>query len=132
MNLPRLAIFLGCVVASPLAQAQLYKWIDEQGRFRYGEKPPPGVEARPLGRELSAAEEEAEQLRQREKREAAERHARAARVRAQQCEQLRAELGYTEKLEIYRWDRGEKVYMTPAERKAHAEKVRALIAQHCS
>jgi hypothetical protein len=115
-----------------LAEGQIYKWIDDQGRFRYGAKPPAGVEARLLGDESrSAEEEEAERLRQREKREQAERHARAAKVRAQQCELLRAELGYAEQLQLYRWDRGEKVYMSEGERKAHAEKVRALIAQHC-
>jgi hypothetical protein len=128
----RCALFLALLLAAFSVHSQIYKWIDDQGRFRYGAKPPPGVEARLLGDERQGAEEEeAERRRQLEKREQAERHARAAKVRAQQCEQLREELGHTEQLRLYRWDRGEKVYMSDAERKAHAEKVRALIAQHC-
>ncbi|MGQ0546200.1 MAG: DUF4124 domain-containing protein [Betaproteobacteria bacterium] len=111
--------------------AQIYKWVDDQGRFRYGEKPPPGVEARLLGGEQSIEEQQAEQRRQVLKREEAERHARAAKVRSQQCEKLRDELAYAEQLQLYRWEQGEKVYFSGAERKAHADKVRSLIAQHC-
>ena len=126
---------------SPLAGAQIYKWLDEQGRARYGEKPPPGVEARLLAPPAGASaarpgqsvdEQEADfRRRQIEKREQEERHAQAAKVRAQQCERLRDELSYAEQLQLFRWDRGEKVYFSDAERKAHADKVRALIAQHC-
>jgi hypothetical protein len=123
------------------AHAQIYKWIDEQGRARYGEKPPPGVAARLLAPPAgpgsapprqSVEEQEADfRRRQIEKRDEQERHAQAAKVRAQQCERLRDELSYSEQLRLFRWERGEKVYFSDAERKAHADKVRALIAQHC-
>ena len=123
------------------AHAQIYKWIDEKGRARYGEKPPPGVAARLLAPPAgpgsvpprqSVDEQEADfRRRQIQKRDEEERHAQAAKVRAQQCGQLRDELSYAEQLRLFRWDRGEKVYFSDAERKAHADKVRALIAQHC-
>jgi hypothetical protein len=139
--LPKLVVLMVLLVLSPFAEAQIYKWIDEQGRARYGEKPPPGVEARLLAPPPGASadrprqsvdEQEAEfRRRQIQKREEEERHAQAARVRAQQCERLRDELSYTEQLRLFRWDRGEKVYFSDAERKAHADRVRALIAQHC-
>ena len=130
------------LLLSSLAHGQIYKWIDEKGRARYGEKPPPGVEARllapPTGPSSapprrSAEEQDADfRRRQIEKRETEERHALAAKVRAEQCERLREELSYSESLRLFRWDRGEKVYFSDAERKAHADKVRALIREHCS
>ena len=117
--------FLFCLV-SP-AHAELYKWFDDQGRTRYGEKPPAGVPAIKLGEDLDP-----ETLRrQAEMREALERKARAARVREQQCEKLREELMTTESVRLFRFDGGEKVYLSDAERLAHATKVRSLIAEHC-
>jgi hypothetical protein len=141
MRFSKWVVFVFFFMLSPAAGAQIYKWIDEKGRARYGEKPPPGVEARLLAPPAGASadrprqsvdEQEAEfRRRQIQKREEEERHAQAARVRAQQCERLRDELSYAEQLRLYRWDRGEKVYFSDAERKAHADKVRALIVQHC-
>ncbi len=138
----RLVVALVFLCLAAPAPAQIYKWIDEKGRARYGEKPPPGVEARllapPTGpasapSRRSTEEQDAEfRRRQIEKREAEERHAQAAKIRAEQCERLREELSYSESLRLFRWDRGEKVYFSDAERKAHADKVRALIRQHCS
>ena len=125
----------------PPADAQIYKWIDEKGRARYGEKPPPGANARllapPTGPATAAPRQSVDEQdadfrrRQIQKQEEEERHAQAAKVRAQQCERLRDELSYSEQLRLFRWDRGEKVYFSDAERKAHADKVRVLIAQHC-
>ena len=116
---------LFCLVSS--AHAELYKWIDDKGRTRYGETPPAGVPAIKLGEELDP-----ETLRrQAELREALERKARAARVREQQCEQLREELATTESVRLFRFDGAEKVYLSEAERRSHATKVRSLIAEHC-
>ena len=139
MRLVAALVFL-CLAAP--APAQIYKWIDEKGRARYGEKPPSGVEARllapptgpPAAPPRRSTEEQDADFRRRqiEKREAEERHAQAAKIRAEQCERLREELSYSESLRLFRWDRGEKVYFSDAERKAHADKVRALIREHCS
>lgn len=127
--------------AAPLAQAQIYKWFDEKGRARYGESPPAGAKAKLLAPPAGASagppatsvdQQEADFRRRRiEQREQEERQAAAAKVRSQQCEQLRAELRYSEELQLFRWDRGEKVYLSDAERRSHAEKVRALITEHC-
>jgi len=110
-----------------LAQAELYKWIDDKGRTRYGEEPPAGVPAIKLGEELDPETVR----RQAELREALERKARVAKVREQQCEKLREELATTESVRLFRFDGGEKVYLSDAERRSHATKVRALIAEHC-
>lgn len=140
MRFLAIAIILFFGVPS-LGTAQIYKWYDEKGRARYGEKPPPGVSARLLAppsgpsgaaKRPSVDEQEAEfRRRQIEKREAEQRHAAAAKIRSQQCDSLRAELSYSENLRLFRYEGKEKVYFSDAERKAHADKVRALIAQHC-
>jgi hypothetical protein len=137
----KLLSFLVLVLFASSVGAQIYKWYDEKGRARYGENPPPGVSARLLAppggaasdkRRPSVDEQEAEfRRRQIEKREAEERHAAAAKVRARQCESLRAELSYTANLRLFRYEGTEKVYLSDGERKAHAEKLRALIGQHC-
>jgi len=36
------------VLACGLAQAQTYRWVDKDGKVRYGDFPPPGVKGTPL------------------------------------------------------------------------------------
>jgi len=38
-------LIIGCAAA---ASAQQYKWVDKDGKVRYGDVPPPGVTATPL------------------------------------------------------------------------------------
>ena len=42
------AAFLMLLACSGLALAQQYKWVDADGKVRYGDVPPPGVKATPL------------------------------------------------------------------------------------
>lgn len=44
----RLIAFIAALAFSAGAAAQLYKWKDSNGRTRYGDVPPPGVNARPM------------------------------------------------------------------------------------
>jgi hypothetical protein len=44
---------LGLAFAA-LALAQQYKWVDQDGKVRYGDTPPPGVQATPLKPAVSA------------------------------------------------------------------------------
>ncbi|MGH8691117.1 MAG: DUF4124 domain-containing protein [Burkholderiales bacterium] len=41
----RLFAFLAVALFAAAATAQQYKWIDQDGRVRYGDVPPPGVKA---------------------------------------------------------------------------------------
>ena len=41
-------LLIAGLLAAGTALAQQYKWIDENGRTRYGDVPPPGVKATPL------------------------------------------------------------------------------------
>ena len=36
------------VLACGLAHAQAYRWVDKDGKVRYGDTPPPGVKAAPM------------------------------------------------------------------------------------
>ncbi len=42
------AAFLAIALAASGAQAQIYKWVDAQGRTHYGEKPADGTPATPI------------------------------------------------------------------------------------
>jgi len=42
----RLLLLLACTLASQLACAQPYKWVDAQGRTHYGDRPPAEAKAR--------------------------------------------------------------------------------------
>jgi hypothetical protein len=44
----RLFIGMAALALAAAALAQQYKWIDENGRVRYGDTPPPGVKATPI------------------------------------------------------------------------------------
>lgn len=48
MPIPHRLLFLALVLASPLAGAQPYKWVDAQGRTHYGDRPPAEAKARPV------------------------------------------------------------------------------------
>jgi len=125
------------------AQAQIYRWTDEQGRTRYGERPPPGVKARlvaspsqgaapasPQGRSLDE-QEAAFRRRQIEQRQAEEQQAAASRNREQHCDSLRQQLVLAEQARLFRVEKGERVYYSDAEREAHAARLRALIRERC-
>jgi hypothetical protein len=44
----RALISLLLMMFATAAAAQLYKWVDKDGKVRYGDTPPPGVKATPL------------------------------------------------------------------------------------
>ena len=50
-------IFVMALLLAGAAHAQLYKWVDKDGKVRYGDAPPPGAKASSLkGAQGSAAE----------------------------------------------------------------------------
>ena len=113
----RLIAFIAALAFSAGAAAQLYKWKDSNGRTRYGDVPPPGVNATPIRGPVSApppppapeakkaegkdkeekplTPEEAFRKRQ-EERKAAEEKAAKERAQADQkranCEQAQGQL----------------------------------------
>jgi len=48
-------IFLVALAFAGAAHAQLYKWVDKDGKTRYGDTPPPGVKATLMGEPASGS-----------------------------------------------------------------------------
>lgn len=48
MKLSMTLLAVTLALASNLAQAQAYRWVDKDGKTRYGDFPPPGVNAKPM------------------------------------------------------------------------------------
>ena len=44
----RILLMLFALGVATTAAAQAYKWVDKDGKVRYGDTPPPGVKATPM------------------------------------------------------------------------------------
>ena len=131
--------------AFPL-MAQQYKWRDESGRIRYGDVPPPGVEATrlrppPPPSSSSAAkslkERDAEfRKRQQEAEKAREKEQQTAEAAAAKREDCARAQEYIRTIEsgqrITRTDsRGERYYLDDAQRAQELAKARQAAQQSC-
>jgi len=137
------------------AAAQLYKWVDKDGRVRYGDTPPPGVKATPLRppapspsaapeaakdarkAPLSPAEQEAEfRRRQSEARKAEEKEAQAQREAQEARENCARARELQKTLEsgqrIVRTDAaGERYYLDEQQTAQELARARQAVAQWC-
>ena len=146
---PGRVALLGVVLAAAVAaaHAQVFKWVDEKGRTHYGEKPPDGTKASEVARpappsdpkkvqspdawkqkELDLRKERIE----RERRESKE-EARSSAERERRCRHARGALDRIENVQgLYRLDdKGQRQYLTDAERDEERRKARAAIAESC-
>src|SRR5476649_153967 len=48
MRMSMMVLAAVLAAACGLAQAQAYRWVDKDGKVRYGDIPPPGVKATPM------------------------------------------------------------------------------------
>ena len=136
------ALTLLLALTVPAASAQVYKWVDENGRVHYGEKPPPGSKSSALkpptvapnapaqpqnlqsqeldfrGRQMKQKEDEAEQARSAAKREA-------------NCNYAKERLAIAEQAALFRLEKGERVFLSDAEQRAETEARRAAVTQYC-
>src|SRR3989449_5315294 len=104
----RYIVLLAALVFTGAGAAQQYKWVDADGKVRYGDTPAPGVKATPLkpppaapqppaaaSKDKALTPEAAFQKRQREREEEVEKTAKeraAADAKRQNCEQARVNL----------------------------------------
>lgn len=143
IRLPMLRFAL-CALAFVVvpASAALYKWKDENGRVVYGDTPPPGVNAERVNpavppadanavRDMAAKDAQINK-RQQERAEGdakAEKAQADAKAKVDRCVQIRGNIQTLRATEagVYRFnEKGEKVYLEPAEREkgiADAEKL---------
>jgi hypothetical protein len=145
-------LFLVLALAALPAWAQQYKWVDQDGRVRYGDVPPPGVNAQrlrpPSGPaapatatgakkgEKALTPEQAFQKRQQEAAKDAEKAAQsdaAAAEKRENCQRAQESLRtYESGGRISRTDaKGERYYLDDAQIQQGAAQARATVQQNC-
>jgi hypothetical protein len=138
-------IVLAAVLAlAPVAQAQLYKYVDKNGKTVYSDQPPPDVESKQMrvpntrssapaksaverDKELDKSRKEGSE-KQKKADEAADKAAQAAR----RCEQARiAHQTYVDGGRISKYEKGERVLMSDEEIEAARERSRQEMEEAC-
>ncbi len=126
-----IVLALACAVA-PLASAELYKYIDKDGKTVYSDTPPPGADAKLLHVSPSSGgggggapkpavtlDKELEKGRAlaKEREKKAENEEKNAKIAEQRCEQAREKLRtYTDGGRLFKYDaKGEREYLTDEE-----------------
>jgi hypothetical protein len=147
-----ISLFAAAALFATAAWAQQYKWVDQDGKVRYGDVPPPGVKATPLRPVPSAPSaapsspaaqkgekpltpEQAFQKRQKELREGEDKSAKErqeAEAKRANCEQAQS---YARTLAAGRVSRanasGEQVYLDDAEIAREKQRAQQSIDQWC-
>lgn len=136
------------LLAAP-AGADLYKWVDAQGRVHYSDKPPPNTAQKsstvraPAAASAPAAsapqqktlkEQELEfRQRQTEEAEAAAKAQKEADMRAQNCTNARGNLAtYTEGGRVVRFNaQGEREYLSDEDRAREIERWQREVNRWC-
>jgi len=149
MQRSRLWAMLVLTLASAIASAEVYKWLDDQGNVHYGDRPPDtGSDPQSLTlppaptRDADRAERSLLQRRlleaidaERAERAQAEAEAAAAkRERLLKCERARRDLARFERANIIYTndDSGARIYMSDDERREATDKARHWLEKHCN
>ena len=137
-------ILFAAMLVSPLATAEIYRWVDPQGNVHFDARPRPGaeqIEVRPqvVERDDASREREARTERffdaRRQEQQAADQTASEAHARREQeCSQLRRELSRLSRGGRYfRADaKGDRVYYSDEEIGAAQRQLASRISQNCS
>jgi IS5 family transposase len=145
-------VTLALALAVP-ALAQQYKWVDQDGKVRYGDLPPAGVKATPLkaptapaaapasaaagkAAEKPLSPEEAFQKRRKDQAEAeqkAEKERAEADAKRGNCDSARVNLRQLESGQrLSTTDaKGERAYMDDAQRAREIERARKMVSDWC-
>jgi len=145
-NSARLAV-LACALAAVGAQAQVYKWVDENGKVQYGDRPPdakkaapvnvmPGPADAPVAKPDDWKQKDLDFQRRKIGRERQEQGPAAQQreaYRASKCSESQRRLGILqEQLPVYqRNDKGERVYVEDKDRSRMMDELRGSIAENC-
>lgn len=145
------ALLCGMLSCAALAaQAQVFKWVDEKGRTHYGEKPPEGVKSSEVARPVppsdpakaaapddwrkKALDAKRDKVQREQEAEAASRREANDRVQAERrCRNARITLDRLDNVHnLYKYnDKGERVYLTDAEREPEKARARREVQEHC-
>lgn len=152
-RLPRPAILIALLVALLFVVGAVYKWVDQEGKVHYSDKPPPGQAAQtvtvapgPTAEQQMQAEARLQALQESAQREAAAGEAprtqpqsarRSQMVEAalavQVCADARVQrMTLDLQMPIYRRGKGsERVYLADADRPAEKKRMDEAIAEFC-
>jgi hypothetical protein len=152
----RRAFFFAALLAASAASAQQYKWVDQNGKVQYGDRPPTGVQATPLkppsgpstagapstgaaagkkdGKALTP--EQAFQKRQQDERDRvakAEKEKSEAANKKYNCEQARANMRNLDTGRVSQTDaQGERVFLDDAQIAQQRERARQALSDWCN
>jgi hypothetical protein len=147
------AAFLMLLACSGLALAQQYKWVDADGKVRYGDIPPPGVKAqrmkppasgpspsapaaaskgeKPLSPEAAYRKRQEDAQKERDKGAQAEQEASAKRENCTRAQESLRTLESGQR--IARTDsKGERYYLEDAQIAQETTRARQLVKESCS
>ena len=148
----RLPLFCAGVLFTGCVMAQQYKWVDQDGKIRYGDTPPPGVKAtllRPPPSGPAPAEpkggarktpplspEAAFQKRRQEAKEADEKAAKESadeESRKTNCNSAQASLRQLESGQRITTmnAQGERAYLDDAQRSQEVDRARRAVSEWC-
>lgn len=153
----RIVVCALSLAAAAGAAAQAYRWVDKDGKVRYGDTPPPGVQARPLqggtraapsagdpaakdttkGPQTAADKEQEFQKRRLEAQKAEQKAAAAAKeteTKAQNCRRAREALATLEGGQrILRTNaQGEQYYVDDETRAADTRDAQRAVQDWCN
>lgn len=142
----RLAFALTVLIAAT-ASAQVYRWVDKDGKVHYSDQKPPGASADELAiqsqpsdpeaaekamAELKAQNQGLDEADAQRKADAADA-ARAKQQKQKLCDAARADLGLLMAANRYFTvdSKGERVYDSDAQLEARRAQARARVAENC-
>lgn len=146
----RFCVFVLALLTSGWGYGQVYKWVDENGKVHFGDKPPVNSKAEELNlpevksadtpevthaerierqRRLVKALEEERKEKQKAKQEKKDKEAKQVAA----CKQLKGRIKHSETINRYfRYDeQGERTYYSDAEADAFRNKLKAAYQQNC-
>jgi hypothetical protein len=154
---PMTALLFVLLCCGPIqtATAQVYKWVDENGVTHYGERPPQNQKAQTVGTKPATApmavpapdspsakppdsgdvqQQNIEFQRRRIERERkAEQELKQAQDKRKRCNLARDDLKQAEGSDLYDLnEKGERIFLDEAKRKAEIEQLRRRIEQFCT
>ena len=145
----KLIALLVALAFTGAAAAQQYKWVDADGKVRYGDTPPPGVKATPLkpppaapqppaaaSKDKALTPEAAFRKRQQEREVQEEKAAKeraAAEAKRQNCEQAQAHLRQLQGGQRIATmnGAGERVFLDDGQRAREAERAQKAVSEWC-
>jgi hypothetical protein len=141
-------VLLAALAFSAAAAAQQYKWVDETGKVRYGDTPPPGVKTirlkappaaaakDPASKDQALTPEAAFRQRQQERREREEKVAKeraAADAKRQNCEGAQANLRQLQSGQRIATMNaaGERAFLDDDQRARQTERAQKAVSESC-